>query len=455
MAVVAAGGTTDPQTVPAITPPMGWNSWDSYGLTVRESEVRANAEWMAAHLKQYGWEYIVVDEGWYLQNPESNGKPSWLFTISQDGRYLPAPNRFPSSQRGQGFKPLADYTHSLGLKFGIHIIRGIPREAVVKDLPLAGSSFRAAAAADRLDVCYWQSATEEGQLGQKVYWNSDNYGVAANAAGQAYYDSLAKLYASWGVDLIKVDCVANPYRAEEIRMISLAIRKTGRPIVLSLSPGPTPIGEAEEARKYAQMWRISNDILDFWMPEGLSPGIKGVFSLAARWAPYAGSGGWPDADMLPIGYLGRGANPPRRTRLTRNEQLTVLTLWSMLRSPLIMGGDLPATDEWTNSLLTNRDVIAVDQHSTNSHAAVTARDTIVWLAQADKGEHYIAAFNIGEIRRTLHYAWKDLQLSEPEYRLLSLWTHEDLGRAGDLNVTLDPHACVLYRLTVNNLRIRQ
>ena len=110
----------DRQTLLAPTPPMGWNSWDSYRLTVRESDVRANAEWMAAHLKQYGWEYIVVDEGWYLQNPESNGKPSWRFTIGREGRYVPAPNRFPSSQGGQGFKPLADYTHSLGLKFGIH-----------------------------------------------------------------------------------------------------------------------------------------------------------------------------------------------------------------------------------------------------------------------------------------------------------------------------------------------
>ena len=197
----------------------------------------------------------------------------------------------------------------------VHIVRGIPREAVQKDLPIAGSSFHAAAAADQSDVCYWQSETPEGHPGQRVYWNSDNYGVAANAAGQAYYDSLAKLYASWGIDLIKVDCIANPYRAEEIRMLSLAVKKTGRPMILSLSPGPTPIGAAEEARKYAQMWRISNDVLDFWSPQGFNPGIKGQFALAAKWARYSGSGGWPDADMLPIGYLGPRVTPPRPTRL--------------------------------------------------------------------------------------------------------------------------------------------
>ncbi len=445
----------DPQTLPAATPSMGWNSWDSYGLTVRESEVRANAEWMAAHLKQYGWQYIVVDEGWYLQNPESNGKPLWRFTISPDGLYLPAPNRFPSSEHGQGFKPLADYMHSLGLKFGIHILRGIPREAVVKDLPVAGSSFHAAAAANQSDVCYWQSEAEEGHPEQKVYWNSDNYGVAANAAGRAYYDSLAKLYASWGVDLIKVDCIANPYRAEEIRMLSLAIRKTGRPIVLSLSPGPTPISEAKEVREYAQMWRISNDILDFWMPQGFSPGIKGQFALAARWAPYSGSGGWPDADMLPIGYLGPRANPPRLTRLTRDEQQTVLTLWSMLRSPLMMGGDLPATDAWTVSLLTNREVIAVDQHSSNGHSVFTTGDEVVWRAQGGKREQYLAVFDIGDRPLRFHNAWKDLELANPEYRISNLWTHEDLGSASSLNVTVEPHACVLYRLVENNLTSRQ
>ncbi len=428
--VSALGMTMDPQTLPAPTPPMGWNSWDSYGLTVRESEVRANAEWMAAHLKQYGWQYIVVDEGWYLQNPETNGKPSWRFTISEDGLYLPAPNRFPSSQHGQGFKPLAEYTHSLGLKFGIHIIRGIPREAVGKDLPVSGSSFHARAAADQSDVCYWQSEADGSHSGQKVYWNSDNYGVAANVAGQAYYDSLAKLYASWGVDLIKVDCIANPYKAEEIRMLSLAIRKTARPMVLSLSPGPTPIGEAKEVRKYAQMWRISNDILDFWMPAGFSPGVKGVFALAAKWGPYSGSGGWPDADMLPIGYLGRRANPPRQTRLTRDEQQTLLTLWSMLRSPLMMGGDLPSTDEWTSSLLKNRDVIAIDQHSSKGHSIFTTGDEAVWLAQGDKGEQYLAIFNIGDRRQSFQHAWKELELTKTEYHLFNLWTHEDLGSSG-------------------------
>jgi len=114
----------------AATPPMGWNSWDSYGLTITEAEYKANAEWMAKHLKPFGWQYAVVDEGWYLQNPEGAGKPAWQFTLDKYSRFVPAANRFPSAAGGAGFKLLADDVHALGLKFGIHIIRGIPRQAV-------------------------------------------------------------------------------------------------------------------------------------------------------------------------------------------------------------------------------------------------------------------------------------------------------------------------------------
>ena len=431
----------------AKTPPMGWNSWDSYGLSVREPEIRANAEWMAGHLKLYGWEYLVIDEGWYLQNPESNGKPAWQFTLGQNGLYMPAPNRFPSAQDGRGFKPLADYVHSLGLKFGIHIIHGIPREAVSKNVPIGGSSFYAREAADQTDVCYWQSEASGNQPGRKIYWNSDNFGVAATEAGQAYYDSMAKLYASWGVDFIKVDCISSPYRAAEIRMLSLALKKTGRSIVLSLSPGPTPIAEADEVRKYAQMWRIANDISDFWNPAGDSQGVKGQFFFAAEWAKYAEPGHWPDGDMLPVGALGPRVSPPRQTRLTRDEQQTVLTLWSMFRSPLMIGGDLPSTDQWTTSLLTNPDVITVDQHSTGGHQVINTGNTAVWMAQADqRGEQYLAIFNIGDTRQTIRHVWKDFDLANSEYHVVNLWTHKDLGSVGSLSINLEPHACALYSL---------
>lgn len=416
---------------------MGWNSWDSYGLTVTEAEFRANANWLAQHLGRHGWEYAVVDEGWYLQNPEAKAG-RFHFTMSADGRYLPAVNRFPSANDA-GFKPLADWAHSLGLKFGIHIIRGIPREAVDRNVPIAGSQFHAADAADKSDTCPW---------------NSDNYGVTDTPAGQAYYDSIAKLYASWGVDLVKIDCIAaNPYKGAAIRMFSQALRKTGRTIILSLSPGPAPLDKVQDLRRYAQMWRISGDVWDHWnqWPNNeWSQGLKGQFDLAAKWAPYVTPGHWPDADMLPLGYLGPrpGYGKPRLSDLTQDEQRTLMTLWAMLRSPLIMGGNLTHMDEWATTLLTNDEVLAVDQHSTANRALVNDPKRAVWMAAVPRGSDvYVALFNLSDVPQTLDYTWSGLGLSGGSYRQRDLWEHHDLAPAERLRVTLRPHASVLYRVS--------
>ncbi len=424
----------------APTPPMGWNSWDSYGLTISEAEFKSNADWMARRLKPSGWQYVVVDEGWYLQNPESGGKPVWQFTLDENGRFTPALNRFPSATGSAGFKPLAGYVHSLGLKFGIHLIRGIPREAVARNLPIAGSSYRAADAADTSDTCSW---------------NPDNYGVKANAAGQAYYDSLAKLYAAWELDFIKVDCISSrPYKADEIHMIAAALKNAGRPIVLSLSPGPTSLAVAADVRRYAQMWRISDDFWDYWKPasadESWTQTLHGQFATAVAWAPYVGPGHWPDADMLPIGYLGPrpGLGSARQSRFSHDEQRTVLTFWSILRSPLMIGGDLPHNDDWTTSLLTNPEVLAVNQHSTANRPLITTNALVIWTANpADEKGRYLAVFNRGDGVENLALEWNEAGLAlGRSYALRDLWEHKDLGRALSLKLTLQGHACVLYRV---------
>ena len=424
----------------AATPPMGWNSWDSYGLTITEAEYKANADWMAKHLKQFGWQYAVVDEGWYLRNPESGGKPAWQFTLDKQGRFMPAPNRFPSAADGAGFRPLADYVHSLGLKFGIHIIRGIPREAVAKNLPIAGTEYHAADAADTSDTCSW---------------NPDTYGVKSNPAGQAFYDSLAQLYSNWGLDFIKVDCISSrPYKASEIHMISSALKNAGRPIVLSLSPGPTSLAVADDVRRYAQMWRISDDFWDYWNPPPEEPWtqtLRGQFATAVGWASYGGPGHWPDADMLPIGYLGPrpGLGSARLTRFSHDEQRTLLAFWCIIRSPLIIGGDLPHNDEWTASLLTNPEVIAVDQHSTANRPLITTNGAVIWSARPEDGKgHYLAIFNRAEAAEDIALEWNELGLAAGKgYRLRDLWDHKDLGSASSLKLKLQPHACVLYRVS--------
>ncbi|MGA7030332.1 MAG: hypothetical protein WBY24_16940, partial [Candidatus Acidiferrales bacterium] len=232
--------------------------------------MKANAEWFATNLKPFGWQYVVVDMEWFVTNPlpEGNSKAS-LFSMDSNGRYTPAENRFPSAAGSAGFKPLGDYIHGLGLKFGIHILRGIPKKAVEANLPIAGSPFYATDAADTTDTCPW---------------NSDNYGIdAAKPGAQAYYDSLARLYASWGVDLIKVDCISShPYKGDDIRMIRQALDKAGRPIVLSLSPGAAPLDQAAHLMENAQLWRISDDFWDNWKS------LKAQFDLCRSWVQYIG-----------------------------------------------------------------------------------------------------------------------------------------------------------------------
>jgi alpha-galactosidase len=432
-----SAATSDPAAL-AITPPMGWNSWDGYGTTIDEAAFKANAEWFAKHLKTSGWQYVVVDMEWFVTNPvpEGNSK-TFHYHMDQFGRYTPPVTRFPSAANDLGFKPLADFVHSLGLKFGIHILRGIPKEAVDKNLPIAGSTYHAADAAETSDTCPW---------------NFDNYGIGASKpGGQAYFDSIAQLYASWGVDLIKVDCISSrPYKGDEIRMLSVALRKAGRPIVLSLSPGPAPVEKADEMSEYAQMWRISNDIWDIWHGAKEYPqGVGDQFANVAKWASSSKPGRWPDADMLPVGRLGPapGWGQPRDTRLSHDEQRTLLTLWSIVRSPLMIGGDLTSADEWTTALLTNPEVIAVDQHSMNGRQVIATSKTVVWLAEPSDGKgHYLAVFNIAPEAQKLHFDWKDFGLDAGEYRMRNLWENKDLNGAPSLDLTLPSHGCVLFRL---------
>jgi hypothetical protein len=419
------------------TPPMGWNSWDSWGLTIDESQFRDTVTWFHNNLQRFGWQYVVIDEGWFAQHPE-NPTGHQDYTLSPDGRYMPALNRFPSAAGGKGFRPLSDWVHSLGLKFGIHIIRGIPREAVANNLRIAGSHFGVAEAADTTDTCEW---------------NSDNYGLKTNKAAQAYYDSVAGLYAKWGVDYLKVDCISRPWKADEIHMMQHALAQSGRPIVLSLSPGPTPLDDANDAVRSAQLWRISDDMWDLWSKPADAPGfpqsLKNQFALIAKWQPYAGPGHWPDADMLPIGWLGPtpGWGQPRQSRLTRDEVRTMITLWSIARSPLFIGTNLLKMDSFTESVLTNPDVLAVDQYSENGHPVIQKEDTVVWMASApEHGGDYVAIFNLSDQPQSLSYSWPDLGLQLGHFPVRDLWQREELGRLDHIEANLPPHASKLFEI---------
>ncbi|MBE6754761.1 MAG: glycoside hydrolase family 27 protein, partial [Ruminococcaceae bacterium] len=266
--------------------PMGWNSWDCYGAAVTEDIVRGNAEFMAKHLKQYGWEYVVVDIQWYEPTAVSHQYiPFADICIDEYSRPMPAVNRFPSSAGGKGFAPLAEYVHSLGLKFGIHIMRGIPRLAVHRNTAIKGTNYTAREIAKTDSICCW---------------NTDMYGVDPTKPGaREYYDSLFELYASWGVDFIKCDdiCRELPKEESELILLSESLRACGRDMVLSLSPGPALTEKAELYKQTANMWRITDDFWDNWKL------LYAMFERAEKWAIHTGAGFWPDADMLPIGPI--------------------------------------------------------------------------------------------------------------------------------------------------------
>jgi len=419
----------------ALTPPMGWNSWDSYGPTVREEEVKANADYMAEHLAKFGWQYIIVDIEWYQPNSKAHGYiPGGAVTVDEFGRFIPAPNRFPSAADGQGFAPLAAYVHSKGLKFGFHIMRGIPREAVEQNLPIKGTPYHAADIADKVNVCKWQGM-------------EDTYGVDMSKPGaQAYYDSLAELYASWGADYIKADDMNTPGRAAEIVALHEALKKTGRPIVLSLSPGPSLPEYADFLGANSQLWRISNDFWDNW------PSLKHQFDITHNWESYSQPGNWPDADMLPLGRIGIRAErgDDRASLFTHDEQQTVMTLWSIFRSPLMFGGDLPSNDAFTLALITNPEVLAVNQSSAGGHQSYHQGDTIAWTADAPTGSaKYVAVFNLGDAEQDVELSWSDVGIPAKHAKIRDLWTHKDLGKQNRLQVSLAPHASVLYNVQPN------
>ena len=412
----------------AQTPPMGWNSWDCYGAAVTEDIVRRNAEYMAARLKPYGWEYVVVDIQWARAGASDHSyEPFPDLTMDEYGRLLPALNRFPSAADGAGFRPLADYVHSLGLKFGIHIMRGIPRAAAHRRLPVADSGCFCHLAADPYSICAW---------------NPDMYGLRCDTPdAKAYYDSIFRLYASWGVDFVKCDDIAREYPRcrREIELISEACRNCGREMVLSLSPGPAPLEEAEHLKANANMWRITDDFWDDWRL------LKGMFERAGKWCVHAAPGHWPDADMLPVGALRRCSDPDGWTRFTHAEQRTMMSLWCMMRSPLMIGGDMPENDSFTLSLLTNTDLLEILKSGWCAHPLRTTQDESVWISPRRDGKGvWIALFNLGERKRTVAISAEEAGM--PAFAGREVWSGKVMRKSKVLRAALAPHDAAVWYL---------
>lgn len=428
---------------------MGWNSYDYYDTSVNEAQIKANADYMATHLKGAGWEYIVVDIEWYAchtgtMRDKYQYIPFGEVALDEYGRLLPCEEKFPSAKGGLGFGPLADYVHRLGLKFGIHIMRGIPREAAQRHLPVLNSTATANDVADPSSICGW---------------NPDMYGVRKGALGaQEYYDSIISLYVEWGVDFIKCDDIcntnvypANPYSAaHEIEMLHRAIEKSGRTIVLSLSPGPALIEKAWHYEKHANMWRITDDFWDKWEL------LLDMFSRCELWQNHVAEGSYPDCDMLPLGQLGKGFGAEHSTGFTKDEQITMMTLWCIFGSPLMIGAELTKLDDWTKSLLTNREVLKLLSNDYCGKQVERDLTHAVWSCyNAKTQELYLAFFNFTEKEQKL-----SMQLTEVEQfygkteelqkntDAKELWRGETVCKKGGcLETTVASHGAKLFCLS--------
>lgn len=424
--------------------PLGWNSWDCFGAGVTEEELKANADYMAKHLKDYGWEYVVCDIQWY--EPKARDNDYFSFTpldMDEYGRLIPAINRFPSAKDGKGFKPIADYCHNLGLKFGIHIMRGIPRQAVHADMPIKNSKYTARQVAHHFSVCSW---------------NTDMYGMYNCEGAQDYYNSLFELYADWGVDFIKCDdiCVTefrkwdNPYSAYyEIEMIRKAIDNCGRDMVLSLSPGPAQPENADHLAKHANMWRMTGDFWDDWGK------LHDMFERCYVWQYKVRDGNYPDCDMLPLGRLSKNGTchgpRDRMTQFTKPEQLTMMSLWGIFRSPLMMGGNLPDNDEWTLSLLTNTEYMKMHKDSRGAHQysrkEKNGKGEIIWTANG-KGCKYVALFNTDDKERNIAVSLADILMPDEKYNVYDIWAQESIGEyKNTFKHKITPHGAGLYKIS--------
>ncbi|XP_062158370.1 alpha-galactosidase [Alnus glutinosa] len=352
-------------------PPRGWNSYDSFCWTISEEEFLQSAEIVSNRLRPHGYEYVVVDYLWYRRKVKGAYPDSLGFDVIDEwGRMIPDPDRWPSSKGGKGFTEVAKKVHNMGLKFGIHVMRGISTQAVNANTPI-------------LDTISGGAYEESGRK-----WSAKDIGIKERAcawmqhgfmsvdtklgAGRAFLRSLYEQYAEWGVDFVKHDCVfGDDLDINEISFVSEVLKQLDRPILYSLSPGTsvTP-AMAKDVSGLANMYRITGDDWDSWGDVMAHFDVTRDFSIASMIGAKGLLGkSWPDLDMLPLGWLtdpGSNEGPHRRSNLNPNEQTTQITLWSMAKSPLMFGGDVRKLDETTYNLITNPTLLEINSFSSNN-----------------------------------------------------------------------------------------
>jgi alpha-galactosidase len=409
--------TADPlATAP---PPLGWSSWSStwasHGRALTEAYVGAQADAMADKLRPSGYQYVNLDDGW------SKG-------FDEHGRPQPDPGRFPN-----GIAGLAEHVHAKGLKLGVYLTPGLRVAAWKANGTVAGTQVHLQDIADPA-----RQGNTQGKGDGRAY--KIDY---ARPGAKEYVQSCADLLASWGVDYIKMDFVGpggGNVRADtrdDIRAWHDALRRTGRPVWLELS-NKLSIDDAATWKAYSNGWRIENDVEGYGKDGKLTRWAKVAvrFTDAPRWASFAGPGGWNDLDSLEVGNGDRDG-------LTPDERRTTMTLWAICCSPLIVGADLTDLDAGDLALLTNAEVLAIDQAGHVATPLSQAERQQVWRAKGPDGTVTVALFNLGNADATVSVTWAGLGLvGRADVR--DLWAHRDLGPSDTgHSALLSPHACQL------------
>ena len=398
-------------------PLLGWNSYNCYGSNINEKLTWENLEAFIQKLKPYGYEYFVLDAGWYRHYDLKPGE-IWPtdgdkvnLTFDDFGRFTPSPVYFP-----KGFKEIIDYAHKYGIKFGLHLMRGIPREAVEKNLPIKGTKYFARDIANVNDTCSWSLL---------------NYGIDMDKPGaQEYYNSVVELFASWGVDFIKYDDIV--HKPREINAVANAIEKSGKKIVLSISPGDDINPEFYETYKRTQMIRISRDIWD------LREDLQISFEQWERILPYADKGFWLDMDMIPFGHI-RVNYPLTKNKLksTRGyeridyfsyaQKKSFITQRAMAASPLFMGGTLTSSPNTVFELITSQDMLACNQNGVTGKLVKRISDysekVDVWKTthKTRVNEGWIGVFNRNPYMELIEIKKEELGLNKGDsYQLYDI-----------------------------------
>jgi alpha-galactosidase len=410
----------------AKTPFMGWSTWSYVGKDPTEANIEAQARVEASKLKAYGYNYVLLDD-WYYLNPAT--------TVDQYGRWVIDTSKFP-----HGIAAVANYVHSLGLKFGFYLTPGIPVAAVNKNTPIEGTSYHAKDIADtsKHEINYNFGNGPSGGNGTK---NTVMYYINYSKPGaQAYINSWADQLASWGVDFLKIDGVGS-FDIPDVQAWSTALKQSGRPILFNLS-NELNVNYGSTWRADANAWRIDGDVECYNCGSKLTSWahVVGRFTDAPKWVKYAGPGGWNDLDALQI-------SDGALNGITNDERQTYMTLWSIESAPLYAGDDLIHMDSYGLSLLTNKEVIAVDQAGHPAHPVSQASNQQVWFSNNGNGTYTVALFNLGSSKATVTVNWSSLGISGSR-SVRDLWSHSNLGNFnGSFSATLNSHASRL--LTVN------